>query len=361
MTQNETLDETKLCAYLEQHIEGFKGPITLEKFDGGQSNPTYKLTSNTHVFVLRRQPFGNLLKSAHAVDREFRVLNALQSSAVPVPKVHHLCLDKGLIGSIFYIMDYCDGSIYWDAALPEIQTNSDRAAMYDALNLALTNLHKVNINALGLSDYGKPGNYFERQLSRWQSQYKASEIKPINAMDSLIIWLEENLPEDDGKISLCHGDFRLDNIIFDHDNTKIQAILDWELSTLGHPYADLAYQCMQLRLPVNPAKNAISGLMGINPTKLGIPTEAEYVALYCQRMGLEEIDNWHFYLCFSFFRLAAIAQGVAKRALSGNASNKQASKVGAMVEPLAQLALGIINNETSKTPQTQNQASGALI
>jgi len=360
MTQIEKIDEVCLAEYLALHIADFKGPLTLNKFDGGQSNPTYKVQAASGIYVLRRQPFGKLLKSAHAVDREFRVLNALQGTEVPVPKVHHLCLDKDLIGSIFYIMDYCDGHIYWDAALPEINKNTDRANMYDQMNLALTQLHKVDIQKLGLSDYGKPGNYFERQLGRWQSQYQASETKTIKAMDDLMDWLAEHLPEDDGKSTLCHGDFRLDNLMFNSDGS-IQAILDWELSTLGHPYADLAYQCMQPRLPVNPAKNAISGLMGIDASALGIPTETEYVALYCQRMGLEKIDNWHFYLCFSFFRLAAIAQGVAKRALSGNASNKQASKVGAMVEPLAQLALGIIKNEIPHSPINQEDQTGALL
>jgi aminoglycoside phosphotransferase (APT) family kinase protein len=362
MTSKDAIDISRLTHYLEQQIIGFKGPISLEKFEGGQSNPTYKVEAASGTYVLRRQPFGELLKSAHAVDREFRVIKALQDSDVPVPKVFHLCLDKTILGSIFYLMSHCDGHIHWDAALPEVQHNSDRRAMYDAMNLSLTKLHKVNIDALGLSDYGKPGNYFERQLSRWQSQYKASETNPITAMNTLITWLEKNLPDDDGKIALCHGDFRLDNLIFNPEDNRIQAILDWELSTLGHPYADLAYQCMQLRLPVNPEKNAISGLMGINATALGIPTEAEYVALYCQRMGIESIENWHFYLCFSFFRLAAIAQGVAKRALSGNASNKHANKIGAMVEPLALLALGIIENEQPSLPLTKSDKNtGALI
>jgi len=359
--QDNNLDEKNLTQYLESNVTGFKGPINLTKFEGGQSNPTYKISAHSGTYVLRRQPFGTLLKSAHAVDREFRVLTALEGSEVPVPKALHLCLDKDIIGSMFYLMDYCEGNIYWDAALPEIAKKADRGAMYDAMNLALTKLHKVDVHSAGLSDYGKPGNYFERQLSRWKSQYQASEIKPIKAMNTLITWLEENLPEDDGRIALCHGDFRLDNLIFNPEVRSIKAILDWELSTLGHPYADLAYQCMQLRLPINPDKNAISGLMGLDAKTLGIPSEAEYVALYCQRMGIKQIDNWHFYLCFSFFRLAAIAQGVAKRALSGNASSKQAGKVGAMVEPLALLALGIIKNEIPLPNSKQEETSGALV
>ena len=355
------LDEKRLTHYLESNVEGFKGPISLTKFDGGQSNPTYKVTAYSGTYVLRRQPFGALLKSAHAVDREFRVLKALENTNVPVPTAHHLCLDKDVIGSMFYLMEFCEGQIYWDAALPEINKKADRSAMYDAMNFALTQLHKVDVQSAGLSDYGKPGNYFERQLSRWKSQYQASEIKPIKAMNTLINWLEENLPEDDGRIALCHGDFRLDNLIFNAEDKSVKAILDWELSTLGHPYADLAYQCMQLRLPINSDKNAISGLMGLDAKALGIPSEAEYVALYCQRMGIKHIDNWHFYLCFSFFRLAAIAQGVAKRALSGNASSKQAGKVGAMVEPLALLALGIIKNEIPLPNSKQEETSGALV
>lgn len=225
------LDEKQLTHYLESQIEGFKGPLTLTKFEGGQSNPTYKIKARSGTYVLRRQPFGSLLKSAHAVDREFRALSALQDSHVPVPEVFHLCLDKTVIGSIFYIMAYCDGAIYWDAALPEIETSAARAAMYDNMNLTLTQLHKVDIHYLGLSDYGKAGNYFERQLGRWKSQYKASETRTINAMDSLMTWLAEHLPEDDGRTSLCHGDFRLDNLMFNPDGS-IQAILDWELSTL---------------------------------------------------------------------------------------------------------------------------------
>lgn len=345
MSQVDTLDEVKLASYLEANVEGFKGPLTATKFAGGQSNPTFKIDAASGTYVLRRQPPGKLLKSAHAVDREFRVLDALKDTDVPVAKVYHLCEDRDVIGSMFYIMEFCDGNIYWSAALPEIDSNEQRAKMYDEMNRVLAALHSVDVDAVGLSDYGKPGNYFERQLTRWTSQYKASELEPIEEMDQLIAWLEKHLPEDDGKVSLSHGDYRLDNVMFDKNNDKIIAVLDWELSTLGHPYADLAYQCMQLRLPASDAKNTMSGLMGVDPSTLGIPTEEEYVAAYCKRMGIEKIDNWSFYLCFSFFRLGAIAQGVAKRAADGNASNKAAGKVGAMVKPLAQLALHIITTE----------------
>lgn len=341
-TAVDTLDTEVLSRYLEANIEGFKGPVTAEKFAGGQSNPTFKITAASGTYVLRRQPPGKLLKSAHAVDREYRVLNALKDTDVPVAKVYHLCEDRDVIGSMFYIMEFCDGHIYWGAALPEIESNEKRAAMYDEMNRVLAALHSVDLEATGLSDYGKPGNYFERQFGRWSSQYKASELQPITEMDQLIEWLEANLPPDDGKVSLTHGDYRLDNVMFSQDNSKIIAVLDWELSTLGHPYSDLAYQCMQLRLPTSNEKNTMSGLLGVNPTELGIPTEEEYVAAYCKRMGIDKIDNWSFYLAFSFFRLAAICQGVAKRAADGNASNKAAARVGGMVQPLAQTALDII-------------------
>lgn len=344
----ELFDVSKLAQYLEKHIENFKGPLTATKFEGGQSNPTYKIDAQSGQYVLRSQPLGKLLKSAHAVDREFKVYQALANTEVPVPKVYHLCEDREVIGSMFYVMDLCEGRIFWDAALPQLESNNDRTQAYEHMNSVLAAIHSVDIEKAGLSDYGKPGNYFERQLGRWTTQYKASEIKPIQAMDDLIAWLQNNMPEDDGKVSLVHGDFRLDNMIFAPNESKIIAVLDWELSTLGHPYADLAYQCMQLRMPGSTSvkSGSMSGLAGLDRAALGIPTEKEYVARYCQKMGIEKIDHWAFYLAFSFFRLAAIAQGVAKRALEGNASNKNAVKVGAYVEPLAMAALGVIKTES---------------
>ena len=346
MTQVLPIDVEKLTVYLEAHLDGFKGPMTLEKFAGGQSNPTYKVQAASGAYVLRRQPPGKLLKSAHAVDREYKVLNALKASDVPVAKVFHLCEDLSIIGSMFYLMEYCDGAVYWSASLPEIDTNARRTSMYDEMNNVLVALHSVDINAVGLSDYGKAGNYFERQLGRWTVQYKASELQKIPAMDKLNQWLETHQPEDDGRVCLVHGDFRLDNMMFDKNKAKIIAVLDWELSTLGHPFADLAYQCMQLRMPQG--LGSIDGLQGVDRASLGIPSEEEYVAQYCQRMGLERIDNWTFCLAFSFFRLAAIVQGVAKRAAQGNASNSNANKVGAFVEPLAKMALEIINKERNE-------------
>ncbi len=336
-------DIAKLSDYLCSEVKGFNGPISLEKFAGGQSNPTYKLISSSGTFVLRKQPPGELLKSAHAVDREFRVLDALADTDVPVAKVFHLCKDKSIIGSMFYLMEFCDGNIHWDAALAKVDSNENRAKMYDAMNKTLVAIHSVDIDSVGLSDYGKAGNYFERQLTRWTSQYRASELHKIEAMETLSHWLAQNTPADDGRVCLVHGDFRLDNMMFAKDKPEIIAVLDWELSTLGHPFSDLAYQCMQLRMPQG--LGSADGLLGIDRASLGIPSEAEYVAAYCQRMGIEKIENWTFYLAFSFFRLAAIVQGVAKRAAMGNASNTNASKIGSFVEPLAQMALAIISQE----------------
>ncbi|GAC17823.1 phosphotransferase [Paraglaciecola arctica] len=331
------LDEQLLADYLTQHVAGFEGPVTATKFAGGQSNPTFKLTTAKQSYVLRRQPPGKLLKSAHAVDREYKVLAALENSNVPVAKVYHLCEDTSLIGSMFYIMEYVDGRVFWDSALPEISDKQIRSQMYQEMVEVMAALHSVDVDAVGLSDYGKPGNYYERQFSRWSKQYKLSETQDIPEMDQLIAWLEKHLPEDDGKVSLVHGDYRMDNLMFHATEPKILAVLDWELSTLGHPYADLAYQCMQLRLPENVGK--ATGLGGIERAPLGIPEEQEYVDAYCKLVGIDKIDNWNFYLAFSFFRLGAIAQGVAKRAEDGNASNKEAQAVGAIVKPLAQYAL----------------------
>jgi aminoglycoside phosphotransferase (APT) family kinase protein len=338
------IDLEHLAGYLSEHIESFKGPITLEKFSGGQSNPTYKLNAPSGTYVLRRQPPGKLLKSAHAVDREYRIMNALQQSDVPVPKVLHLCEDTEVIGSKFFVMEFLDGNIYWSAALTEIDSNTTRSRMYDQMNQTLVSLHQVDIDAVGLGDYGRKGDYFERQLATWTKQYRASEIDVIDEMEHLMTWLNAHQPADDGRVSLVHGDYRLDNLMFDSANMSIIAVLDWELSTIGHPFADLAYQCMQLRM--GQGNGSIEGLAGIDRKAIGIPTESEYVALYCKRMGIDRIDNWAFYLAFSFFRLAAICQGVAKRAQQGNASNAKAAQAGAWVAPLAGLALQIIDQES---------------
>ncbi|GAA6172520.1 phosphotransferase family protein [Colwellia sp. KU-HH00111] len=338
---SEQIDVTLLGRYLEQNVKGFKGPLTLEKFAGGQSNPTFKVNAASGVYVLRRQPPGKLLKSAHAVDREYKILSALAATEVPVAKVFHLCENRDVIGSMFYLMEYLPGRVFWDSALPQAQNKDQRRAIHQEVIHTLAKLHKVDINAAGLSEYGRPGNYYQRQITRWVTQYRASEIDNIPAMEKLITWIAANTPPDDGLVSIAHGDYRLDNLMFHPEKPEVIAVLDWELSTLGHPYADLAYHCMQLRMPSQ--SPASKGLMGVDREALGIPTEQEIVALYCQLTGVESISNWSFYLAFCFFRLAAIAQGVAKRATQGNASNKQATATGKFVEPLAQMALEIID------------------
>jgi len=335
--------EGSLLRWLEQHVDGFRGPARLEKFKGGQSNPTYKLTAASGTYVLRRQPPGRLLRSAHAVDREFRVMAALAGTDVPVPELHGLCESRDVIGSMFYVMEYCDGRIFWSAALPDLAGNAERSALYDEMNRVLAALHRVDPERVGLGDYGKPGNYFARQLARWTGQYRASELRAIPAMEDLMSWLEANQPPDDGRVALVHGDYRLDNLVFHAEEPRIIAVLDWELSTLGHPLADLAYQCMQLRMPAG--AGTTPGLQGIDRASLGIPSEAEYVARYCERTGTGRIENWTFYLAFSFFRLAAIIQGVAKRAVDGNASSARAAELGRWVEPLARMAMDAIEED----------------
>lgn len=333
------LDLGVLEPYLAANVEGFVGPASVEKFAGGQSNPTFKITAVSGNYVLRRQPPGKLLKSAHAVDREFRVLAGLAGSNVPVAKVYHLCEDVDVIGSMFYVMQFCDGRIFWNACIPEVG-KEERSAIYDELTRVLAALHQVDIDKAGLRDFGKPGNYFERQFARWSSQYRQSEMTRVDAMETLLTWLKDNLPEDDGRISLVHGDYRLDNMIFDAAEPRAIAVLDWELSTLGHPFADVGFQCMQFRMPER--TGSISGLRGKNLAELGIPNEEEYIARYCERMRIDAIENVGFYVAFSFFRLAAIVQGVAKRAVDGNASNKNAAQMGRYVQPLAEMALEAI-------------------
>lgn len=341
MSDPNALSAEALAPYLEAHIDGFHGLRAIEKFASGQSNPTYRLIADSGSYVLRAKPPGDLLKSAHQVDREFRVIEALGKTDVPVPRVFHLSGEDSPIGRMFYVMEFLDGRIFWDPALPEATSNDERAAIYDAMNSALAALHNVDVDAVGLSDFGKPGNYFARQLSRWTGQYRASETETNKDMNRLIDWLEANLPPDDGIVSLVHGDYRLDNMIFAADSPSVIAILDWELSTLGHPYSDLAYQCMQWRMPHS---SGFRGLGGVDRAALGLPSEEDYVARYCERRGLAGIDNWRFYLAFSFFRLAAIVQGVYKRSLDGNASNPEKAKQYGMAVPiLAGLAIESID------------------
>ena len=333
------LDIAKLQPYLEQHVPGFSGALTFEKFPGGQSNPTFKLSAGGKHYVLRRKPPGELLKSAHAVDREFKVISALHATDVPVAEAYCLCEDESLIGSMFYVMEYMEGRVFWDSQLPEVESNEERAAIYAEMNRVLAALHSVDVDAVGLSDYGRPGNYFERQIGRWTKQYRASETGHSAAMEQLMEWLPANIPEDDGTVCLVHGDYRIDNVMFHPTEPRIIAVLDWELSTLGNPLADLSYQCMAWALP---AGAGISGLAGVDRAALGLPSDEAYVASYCERTGRGKIENWNFYLIFCFFRLAAILQGIKKRAEIGTASSAEAESRGAMVEPLAAAGINLI-------------------
>lgn len=332
----QTLDEAAVSSYLSEHLPGFAGPMEVTKFQMGQSNPTFMLKTPAHSYVLRRKPPGQLLKSAHAVDREFRVQKALEGSDVPVAKMHLLCEDDDVIGSMFYVMDHVPGRNFSEPAMPDVSA-ADRGAVVDEMGRVLAALHTVDIDAVGLSDYGPEGNYFERQVGRWTKQYKASETQDIPAMNELMTMLVERQPADDGQRTLVHGDYRIDNMIFDANSTDCRAVLDWELSTIGHPFADLAAVIMQWQLP---AGTEGRGMGGLDRAALGLPTDQEFIAAYCQRRGLNGIDDFGYYLGFCFFRMAGIIQGVLKRALDGNASNpERAIKVGAFVPVFAQHGL----------------------
>lgn len=337
MTDTFDLDTKKLSDYLSQQIPSFEGPVSAEKFAGGQSNPTYLLSTTKAKYVLRRKPPGKLLKGAHAVDREFKVLSALYPTPLPVAQALHLCDDESIIGSMFYVMEFMQGRILWDPTLPEV-SKDERTAIYHEMNRVLAELHKVNVDEAGLSDYGKKGDYFARQTHTWSKNYKASETIQVDAMEALIEWLPANMPPEDGLYSITHGDYRLDNMMFHADRPEVIAVLDWELSTIGHPFADLAYQCMQYYMP---GGKGLPGLADANLEELGIPSEQEYIDMYCQRMGFKSIENWNFYLAFSLFRLASICQGVVKRAEQGNASSDKAGEYGDLVTPLANIALGL--------------------
>jgi aminoglycoside phosphotransferase (APT) family kinase protein len=332
------LDLARLEPWLREQIPSLDAALSVEKFAGGQSNPTFKLSTGDTHYVLRRKPPGELLASAHAVDREFRVLDALRDTNVPVPNAIALCTDDSVIGSMFYVMEHLEGRIFWDPAVPEVN-NEERTAIYDEMNRVLAALHRVNVDTAGLTDYGKPGNYYARQIGRWTKQYRASETEVVAEMEALIDWLPNHIPEGDETVALVHGDYRLDNMIFHPREPRIIGILDWELSTLGDPLADLAYQLMAWRFP---REGGISGLEGLDRSSLGLPSDEDYIAAYCHRTGRDGIDNWPFYMAFCFFRIAAILQGIKKRAQIGTASSAEADSRAIMVGPLAALGAACI-------------------
>jgi aminoglycoside phosphotransferase (APT) family kinase protein len=327
-------DAARLAAWLAERVAGFDGALEVAQFKGGQSNPTYLLTAGGTRYVLRRKPPGKLLPSAHAVDREYRVIRALADTDVPVARTYALCEDEAVIGTAFYVMEYVAGRVFWDPALPDMQPG-ERARIHDEINRVIAALHSVDPVAVGLADYGRSGQYIARQVARWSKQYRASETETIEAMDSLIAWLPENIPIGD-ETRIVHGDYRIDNVIFDPVEPRIRAVIDWELSTLGHPLADFGYHCMVWRIP----PGIFRGLAGLDFAAQGIPAERDYVAAYCRRTGRDGIPprDWEYYMAYNMFRIAAIAQGVLARAMQGNASSAEALQTGRAARPLAELA-----------------------
>ncbi|WP_422025497.1 phosphotransferase [Pyruvatibacter mobilis] len=326
-------DEAALTRWCMEHVDGFEGPLTVRQFQGGQSNPTFQLVTPARKYVLRKKPPGQLLASAHQVDREYKVMKALADTPVPVPHMYALCEDDAVIGTAFYVMEHLEGRVFRDPTLPE-QTPEERAAIYDDMNRVLAELHKVDFAAVGLEDFGRPGNYFERQISRWIKQYRAAETETIADMEELISWMPDNIPDEDS-VSIAHGDFRLENTMYHPTEPKMIAVLDWELSTIGHPLADLGYNSMLYHID----SPTMGTLTRVDFATSGIPDEDEYVAAYCRRTGREGIENWPFYVGFSIFRLASIAQGVYKRGLDGNASSEKALIYGNAAKMLAEAAL----------------------
>ncbi|MET0362846.1 MAG: phosphotransferase [Sphingobium sp.] len=314
-------DEASLARWLEANVEGYKGPLTVEQFKGGQSNPTYKLLTPDRAYVLRRKPPGDLVKGAHAVDREARVLSALHASGFPVARVYALCTDDAVIGTWFFVMDMVEGRIFWDATMPQL-SNEERPAHFDAMNATIAQLHSFDPTAIGLGDYGKAGSYFDRQISRWSRQYlEDADAGRDQLMDRLIEWLPANIPDGE-ESAVVHGDFRCDNMIFHPTEPRVLAVLDWELSTLGHPLADFAYHAMMYRTP----PSIVAGLLGADLAALNIPSEEEYVAAYARRTGRHNLPGYDFAIAFNFFRLAAIFHGIKGRVIRGTAANAQAKQ-----------------------------------
>jgi len=342
VSDTHAFDVSALEVWMSTQVAGFAGPITVEMFKGGQSNPTYKLVTPGRSYVMRSKPgpVAKLLPSAHAIEREFKVMQGLAGTDVPVPHMYALCEDESIIGRAFYIMEFKAGRVLWDQSLPGM-TPQQRGAIYDEMNRVMAALHTVDVTRQGLADYGKPGNYFERQIGRWSKQYVASVTQPIDEMDKLMAWLPMNMPasaKDDSKVSIVHGDYRMDNLMFAADSPQVVAVLDWELSTLGHPLADFSYHCMAWHIPASLGR----GIGGLDIAALGIPSEAEYMRRYCERTGLatpQQLQaDWNFYLAYNMFRIAAILQGIAKRVEAGTASSAQAKAAGDTARPMAQLA-----------------------
>ena len=326
-------DAARLEAFMRAQVEGYSGSLEVAQFKGGQSNPTYRLSAGGRNYVLRKKPPGKLLPSAHAVDREFRVISALYGVGFPVPRPYALCEDEAVIGTMFYIMDCVEGRVLWDQSLPGM-TKAQRFAIWDELNRVMAQLHTIDYKAVGLETFGKPGSYLERQIGRWTKQYQASETQKIEAMDNLIAWLPKNIPAGD-ETTVVHGDFRLDNTIFHPTEPRILAVLDWELSTLGHPLADFSYHCMSWHIPAGKFR----GIEGLPYEELGIPTEQEYIDLYCKRTGRGAIDpsTWDFNMAYNLFRIAGITQGIAKRVVDGTAASAHAVEAGSKAPLLAEL------------------------
>lgn len=325
-----------LESWLREHVPGYRGASRVAAFSGGQSNPTFHLSSESGDYVLRRRPIGPTLPSAHAVDREFRVQKALADSGVPVPRVHALCNDPEIAGSMFYVMDLVPGRTFWDPRLPGLSTE-ERAGIFTSMNRVIADIHRLDPHALGLGDYGRHGDYLRRQIDRWTRQYRAAEMEPNSAMEDLILWLTDNLPPE-GETRLVHGDYRLDNVLIHPTEPRIAAVLDWELSTLGDPRADFAYHAMTWRF----APDLFRGLEGADLATLGIPDEESYVAAYVNRAGIDPRPHWRFFLILSMFRIASILQGIARRARDGSAADRDAAAVGARAIPISQRAARLL-------------------